>query len=148
MSKKNSKKYSIRDFLKTVRRWIVSAVLVLWIFYVFLSTCITVFNVTDDTEYRWMLQNMNSGDYAEIVDDYNMNIYVGYFTKDEYPQFEEFRRFYNDYILSVEYLGAKEPEKYKKQLDESIANMEKIYENTIYDENIPHYEYLLYSVKE
>ncbi len=143
IKKDNERILRIKEICKEAGRWGITFLLVIFIFEMVIFSINIIVDANGAREYRWLLKDLNEGDYAGFVDSYNMYIQLGNFSEEEYPQFEEFKRFYGEYILAVEYAGAKDKDKYEKYLDETIANMIKIYEDTVYNDNIPHYEYLL-----
>ena len=138
----------IQNFLKKCRRWIFSAFLVVLICEMIFYSVGLIIESTGTDESSWLLKNLNRGDYADCVESYSNSLYLGKADGEEFATFAEFEEFYSNYILCVEYAGAKEPDKYQKQIVGSIAKMEQIYENTVYEENIPHYEYLLEDIQE
>lgn len=145
----NKKIYlQIHNFVKKIGRWVLSGFLVLLIWSVVAYTVSLIIESSEEDEYTGLLKDLNQGDYAGCAEYYTTLLHLGEIDAEGYAQFDEFEEFYNDYILYVEYAGAKEPEKYRTRMDESIANMEQIYENTIYNDNIPHYKYLLECVNE
>lgn len=138
----------IQNFLKKCRRWIFSAFLVVLICEMIFYSVGLIIESTGTDEASWLLKNLNRGDYADCVESYSNSLHLGKADGEEFATFAEFEEFYSNYILCVEYAGAKEPDKYQKQIVGSIAKMEQIYENTVYEENIPHYEYLLEDIQE
>lgn len=137
----------ISNSVKKIARWILSGFLVMMIWGMVTYTVSIIIESGEEDEYSWLLKDLNRGDYADCAEYYTTLLHLGDIDAEEYAQFDEFECFYSDYILCVEYKGAKEPEKYQAQVEECIANMEQIYENTIYSDNIPHYEYLLECAK-
>lgn len=100
-----------------------------------------------DDAYSSLLMDLNRGDYAGCAEYYRILLNLGEINQKKYAQFDEFERFYSEYIVYVEYSKAKEPEKYRLQSEECMADMEGICANSIYNDNIPHYKYLLESLK-
>lgn len=138
----------IKSFIKKCGRWIFSGFMIIFIWEMIVFTVGLIIESTGEDETSWLLKNLNNGEYADCVESYTAKLHLGKADGEEFAPFAEFEDFYRDYILFVEYAGAKEPEQYQERMDESIADMERIYENTIYQDNIPHYEYLLESIKE
>jgi len=128
---------------KVILQWVITAVLVLFIgSMVSYSIGLIAGSISDD-EYRWMLGDMNDGDYARCVESYIVSEHLGQIKDEKFEQFDEFELFYREYILCLEYQAAKEPEAYQDRLNQSIARMEEICENTTYEYNVPHYEALI-----
>ena len=97
-------------------------------------------------EFKWRLGDLNDGDYAECVEYYSIQKYLGTASDEKYEQFEEFKQFYMQYILCLEYRKAEQPEQYQDRLQESLDKMWQICQNSSYPQNEPHYEYLIESV--
>ena len=120
------------------------SILCIWGLASYTIEVVTEENSTE--EFKWLLGDLNDGDYAECVEFYSMKKYLGTATDEKYEQFEEFKQFYMQYILCVEYEKAEHPEQYRDQLQESLDRMQQICQDSSYPQNIPHYEYLIESV--
>jgi len=138
----------IQNFLKKCRRWIFSVFLVVVICEMIFYSVGLIIESTGADEASWLLKDLNRGDYADCAEYYTTLLHLGKADGEEFAPYAEFEEFYGEYVLCVEYAGAKEPDKYQESMDESIANMNRIYENTMYNDNIPHYEYLLEHIQE
>ena len=137
----------IQKIIKKCGRWIVSVFLVIFIWEMIAYSVVLIIESTGADEASWLLKDLNRGDYGDCAEYYTTLLHLGKADGEEFAPFAEFEEFYSEYILCVEYAGAKESDKYQEHMDESIANMNRIYENTIYKDNIPHYEYLLESIQ-
>ena len=88
---------------------------------------------TDDYVPETSLRSaLDRGDYSGMVDYYDIVKYLYDFDKDEeYGRYTEFVEFYRAYILYVE---SGDPS-YQRQ-------MKEIMDQTVYEDNQPHYQYL------
>lgn len=135
------------SFGKVIVQWIITAVLLLFIGCMAIYSIELIAGALSDDEYKWLLDDLNDGDYANCVESYIVSEHLGQIKDEKFEQFDEFELFYREYILCLEYQTAKEPEKYRDRLDKSIARMEEICENSSYEFNVPHYKKILMSLQ-
>lgn len=137
----------MRSVTDKIKRWIISVFLVALICSMISYIVTYIVEKNENDAYSSLLMDLNCGDYAQCAEYYLILLHLGKINQKDYAQFDEFERFYSEYIVCVEYSGAKEPEKYRLQSEECIADMEGICANSIYNDNIPHYKYLLENLK-
>ena len=135
------------SFGKVIVQWMITAVLLLFIGCMAIYSIELIAGALSDDEYKWLLDDLNDGDYANCVEAYIVSEHLGQIKDEKFEQFDEFELFYREYILCLEYQAAVEPERYGDRLDESIARMEEICENSSYEFNVPHYEALIENIK-
>lgn len=128
---------------KVIAQWFITAILVLFIESMVVYSIGLIAEALSDDEYKWLLDDLNDGDYANCVEFYIMSEHLGQIKDEKFEQFDEFELFYREYILCLEYQAAVEPEKYQDRLNESLARMEEICENSAYEFNVPHYEAMI-----
>lgn len=131
---------------KVIIQWVITVFLIIGIYTVVGYSVSTVLEQTEYDEYKWLLSDLNEGDYAGCMEYYTLRRQQGGMNTEEYAQFAEFDRFYRQYILCVEYREAKNSEVYQHQIKDCLETMRNICENSLYELNIPHYEYLIESL--
>ena len=141
---------------KQVQKPTISKVILQWILTLF-TLCLIwgmagysinlIQEETSNEEYKWHLKDLNDGNYAECVEFYRIEKYLGEATDKKLEPFEEFTEFYTQYILCIEYQNAKNPEQYQENIRECMEKMERICRESSYSTNIPHYEYLIDSLQ-
>ena len=128
---------------KVIIQWVITVILVIFIGSMVVYSVELISDSISDNEYRWLLGDLNDGNYADCVESYIVSEHLGEIKDEKFEQFDEFELFYREYILCLEYRKAINPGDYEEEMQECIANMEGICENSEYSYNIPHYEYLL-----
>ena len=131
---------------KIILQWAITIVTILCIWGLISYTIEVVTEQNSTEEFKWRLGDLNDGDYAECVESYSIQKYLGTATDEKYEQFEEFKQFYMQYILCLEYGKAEYPEQYQDRMRESLDRMRQIRQDSSYSQNVPHYEYLIESV--
>lgn len=112
-----------------------SVINVVAILFTLILIMATIDSVRQEHEYStidFIRMDVNYGHYAGAYYDYSLLNRDKLSDEREVAKYDEFMRFYDDYIWYVE-----------SQDEKALAEMKEIIANTIYPDNVPHYEFLI-----
>lgn len=120
--------------MKSKGRIILRSMLTLFLVCSLMAVLSTIFEYAED-EYRpemSLMSALDGGYYSSMVDYYDTTRYLyGVDDEETYGRYTEFVAFYRSYILYVE-----------SKDSAYLTDMKQIMEDTVYENNMPHYEYL------